>query len=104
MSLSRVQKYRFDEKVLVLICCLFCAGATIFGGGTIQESPPYPPAPSSTTTADPRVPAEIPVQSGEAVTERPAPDRGESIMKALAAAYPDRVGPAEFRNGDWAVP
>jgi hypothetical protein len=25
-------------------------------------------------------------------------------MKALAQAYPDRIGPAEFRNGDWAVP
>jgi hypothetical protein len=25
-------------------------------------------------------------------------------MKALAQAYPDRIGPAEFHNGDWAVP
>jgi hypothetical protein len=25
-------------------------------------------------------------------------------MRALAAAYPDRVGPAARRNGDWAVP
>ncbi|MDR2095475.1 MAG: M15 family metallopeptidase [Treponema sp.] len=32
------------------------------------------------------------------------PSRAERVMKALAAAYPDRVGPAEFRNGDWAVP
>jgi hypothetical protein len=24
-------------------------------------------------------------------------------MRALAAAYPDRVGPAEWRNGDWAA-
>jgi hypothetical protein len=24
-------------------------------------------------------------------------------MKALAQAYPDRIGPAEFRDGDWAV-
>ncbi|MDR2536452.1 MAG: M15 family metallopeptidase [Treponema sp.] len=31
-------------------------------------------------------------------------DRGELIMKALAKAYPDRAGPAEYRNGDWAVP
>jgi hypothetical protein len=34
----------------------------------------------------------------------PAPDRGEQVMRALAAAYPDRVGPAVRRNGDWAVP
>jgi hypothetical protein len=25
-------------------------------------------------------------------------------MKALAAAYPDRLGAAEYRDGDWAVP
>ena len=30
------------------------------------------------------------------------PDRAETIMKTLSAAYPDRIGPAEFRNGDWA--
>ncbi|MDR3147558.1 MAG: M15 family metallopeptidase [Treponema sp.] len=32
------------------------------------------------------------------------PSRGERIMKALAQAYPDRIGPAVFRDGDWAVP
>ncbi|MDR1178409.1 MAG: M15 family metallopeptidase [Spirochaetaceae bacterium] len=32
------------------------------------------------------------------------PDRGERIMKALAQAYPDRLGPVEYRDGDWAVP
>lgn len=31
------------------------------------------------------------------------PDRAEQVMKSLAAAYPDRTGPAEFRNGDWAL-
>ena len=30
--------------------------------------------------------------------------RAEQVMEALAAAYPDRVGQAELRNGDWAVP
>jgi hypothetical protein len=30
--------------------------------------------------------------------------RAESVMKALAAAFPDKIGPAEFRDGDWAVP
>jgi hypothetical protein len=28
---------------------------------------------------------------------------GEEVMKAIAAAYPDRVGPAVFKEGDWAV-
>jgi pimeloyl-ACP methyl ester carboxylesterase len=32
------------------------------------------------------------------------PSQGERIMKALAQAYPDRIGAAVFRNGDWAVP
>jgi hypothetical protein len=39
---------------------------------------------------------------GTPVPERPS--RAETVMKALSAAYPDRVGPAEFLNGDWAVP
>jgi hypothetical protein len=32
-----------------------------------------------------------------------APERNELTMKALAEAYPARVGSAEYRNGDWAV-
>jgi hypothetical protein len=34
---------------------------------------------------------------------RDSPGRAEQVMKALAAAYPDRLGPAELRDGDWAV-
>jgi hypothetical protein len=30
--------------------------------------------------------------------------RAEQVMKALAAAYPDRIGQAELRSGDWAFP
>jgi hypothetical protein len=29
--------------------------------------------------------------------------RGEQVMKALAAAYPEAIGSAEYRDGDWAV-
>jgi hypothetical protein len=29
--------------------------------------------------------------------------QGEQVMKALAAAYSDRIGRAVFRNGDWAA-
>ena len=46
-----------------------------------------------------------PLSPGDTVTpaqETPA-SRAEQVMKALSAAYPDRLGPAEFRNGDWAV-
>jgi hypothetical protein len=41
----------------------------------------------------------VPAIRGEEVP----PSRAEQVMKALAAAYPDRVGPAEFTGGDWAV-
>jgi hypothetical protein len=30
-------------------------------------------------------------------------NRGEQVIKALAAAYPDRISEAAYRNGDWAV-
>ena len=30
------------------------------------------------------------------------PGQGERIMRTLSAAYPDRIGPVEFRNQDWA--
>ncbi|MDR0376908.1 MAG: M15 family metallopeptidase [Spirochaetaceae bacterium] len=39
-----------------------------------------------------------------AVQEPPQSSRAEQVMKALAAAYPDRIGEAEPRDGDWAVP
>ncbi|MDR0289539.1 MAG: M15 family metallopeptidase [Treponema sp.] len=39
-----------------------------------------------------------------AVTEEAAQaSRAELTMKAFSAAYPSRIGPAEFRGGDWAV-
>ncbi|MDR0601277.1 MAG: M15 family metallopeptidase [Treponema sp.] len=43
-----------------------------------------------------------PVVSG---LPEPAPDsrRAEQVMKALAAAYPDRIGEVRFKDGDWAV-
>ena len=32
----------------------------------------------------------------------PVPSWAETVMRAFAAAYPDRIGPVEYRNGDWA--
>jgi hypothetical protein len=34
--------------------------------------------------------------------EPPVPTQAEIIMRALSAAYPDKIGPAEFRDDDWA--
>jgi hypothetical protein len=53
---------------------------------------------ASRETVPPEEFASVPVlDSGEQA-------RGEQVMKALAAAHPKRVGPAEFRDGDWAIP
>ena len=34
--------------------------------------------------------------------EAAAPSWAETVMRAFAAAYPGRIGPVEYRNGDWA--
>jgi hypothetical protein len=41
--------------------------------------------------------------SGELPAQAEDFRRGEQVMKALAAAYPDRIGEVLFRDGDWAV-
>jgi hypothetical protein len=75
----------------------------------------FPAAPWPEETADrPGPPPEngLPDQAafpeggsrGLAALPRDDPRRAEEVMKALAAAYPDRVGAAEYRNGDWAAP
>jgi hypothetical protein len=63
----------------------------------IAEDPGLPQTPAPGSTENPSVPAEgaPPIRQ---------PNRGGLVMKALAQAYPDRIGPAEFRDGDWAVP
>ncbi|MCL2066248.1 MAG: M15 family metallopeptidase [Treponema sp.] len=42
---------------------------------------------------------DMPEESGVIISEMDWP---ETIMKVLSAAYPDRIGPVEFRNDDWA--
>jgi hypothetical protein len=39
-----------------------------------------------------------------AIPEQTQDDRAFRVMQALATAYPDRIGKAELRDGDWAVP
>jgi hypothetical protein len=40
---------------------------------------------------------------GAEIYAQAVPSRAEQVMKAFSAAYPDRIGRAEFRSGDWAV-
>ncbi|WP_245535046.1 M15 family metallopeptidase [Leadbettera azotonutricia] len=48
--------------------------------------------------------APIPVQlPAEQTPEQPEVSRAEQVMRALSEAYPDRTGPAEFRDSDWAI-
>ena len=66
----------------------------------------YAGAESDKKTDPPDVVFAIPAQfsSGSgAVPPAEPPGRAELVMKALAAAHPDRLGAVEYRNGDWAV-
>lgn len=77
-----------SKKKLVIICCLFGFGLQ---GLAAQDYPPgHPEAPGP----GPQV----------SLIPRQVSDRAKAVMNALAAAYPDRIGPAEYRNGDWAAP
>ena len=85
-------------KMLILLLLPVLA----FYAGIYAESMVQKPQMSvSVYTED--VPSELTEEVS--VPEEPsAPDRAEIVMKALTLAYPDRIGPAEFRDGDWAVP
>jgi hypothetical protein len=87
------------SKTRLLACCLF----VLFsfpgpaGMGSIEHLPP------ETAPVDWYVspPAAVPADEPE---ETPKADQqGELVMKALAAAYPDRLSPANFVDGDWSV-
>jgi hypothetical protein len=101
------------------------SGLSLFAGGGRQKNPPrQPPGYTAVSPETPRI-ADLNVETTEnpgggkseaeqgpenpespqaALPRQEEPDRGERIMKALAQAYPDRLGPAEYRDGDWAVP
>ncbi|MDR1575751.1 MAG: M15 family metallopeptidase [Treponema sp.] len=82
--------------MFIIVVCFLLLSGNVFAGGKAQAAEAAPPA-ESPVLGDAR--DDIPQQ-----TEEPRPGRAEQVMKALAAAYPDRIGPAEPRDGDWAVP
>jgi hypothetical protein len=82
------------------LCCLFFAGLGLaFAGGKTQraktgeDAGEVPPAPAAGVPAETR-PGQNPGDSRR---------RAEQVVKALAAAYPDRIVQTEFRRGDWAL-
>jgi hypothetical protein len=100
----------FHQKAFLfsgfLLLCTCFSGA--YAGGNSEKAVPVflsPETPQMTITGSSAEPApEFPaLVEPAAPPERPG-SRAEEVMKALAAAYPDRVGPAEFRGDDWAVP
>ena len=85
-----------NKKTAIIICLLIIAQFLCAAAITDRISP----SASSRDTS---------LQSNAALTENPQdsseenPSRAEQVMKAISAAYSDRVGPAIYRNGDWAV-
>ena len=88
--MSFIQDFLREKKFLFLLAfpaLAFCAGFMV----RKALMPVYMEA----------VPAEL--QEIDSDQEQaPVPGPAETIMKALSAAYPDRIGPAEFRDEDWA--
>jgi hypothetical protein len=93
-------KYRF---FLSLFFFIFCVNG-IYGRGNAQNPPLKPQLPPE-QEADPS-PSGFPAENhleNLAPPEEAKPSVAEQVMKALAAGHPDKLGPAVFRNGDWAV-
>jgi hypothetical protein len=78
---------------LIAICFVLAAG-NVYPGGKAQAAASPAEALNFQEDRD-----EVPHPP-----QPPRSDRAEQIMKALSAAYSDRLGQAEFRNGDWAIP
>jgi hypothetical protein len=108
-------------KIFFIVFVYALAGQhTLFAGGSGQKNPleqglEYTALPSASGTlaeAAGPIAEKVDAEQGAANPESPQgalprqqePDRGERIMRTLAQAYPDRLGPAEYRDGDWAVP
>jgi hypothetical protein len=70
---------------------------------TVSRDLPAAPRPENATDDDP---GPSPEDGPHGLAALPQDDsrRAEEVMKALSAAYPDRIGAAAYRDGDWAVP
>jgi hypothetical protein len=93
------------RSIFATIFALFAAGP-LFPLGK-PENNRFPLGTESGKAADSEVfyePTEAPVPETAALPPLPERSRAEQVMNALAAAYPDRIGAAELRDDDWAVP
>jgi hypothetical protein len=74
------------------------------GLGNTDSSPDAAPGDGGNVRAEASAGFTAAGNSVSSAPEAARNSRAEQVMKALAAAYPDRIGMAELRDGDWAVP
>jgi hypothetical protein len=111
--MRRIMGFRKGGKVLVLSGFLLAFSLPgCFPQGNTQKAPlPKPLFPPDSVAAEAELnPGDVPAlfAAGPAPGSRTPPEpadsrRAEEVMKALAAAYPERIERAEYRDGDWAV-
>jgi hypothetical protein len=116
--MRRIKRFRNGGKILALSGVFLVLSAPgCFPGGNTQQAPAVKPlSPPDVYPETDSKPEQNPGDSPSFLTgglagadlppqARPEDvQRAEAVMKALAAAYPERLGRAEYRNGDWAVP
>ncbi|MDR1277652.1 MAG: M15 family metallopeptidase [Treponema sp.] len=98
------------------LCGVFLAFSALccFPGGNTQKAPlpkPLSPPDASITAESGSKAGDFAAFSADGSSPFPGagappatdPRRAEEVMKALAAAYPERIDRVEYRDGDWAV-
>ena len=87
--------------ICFLFFCLPLCGA--FAGAKSQEPAGLPE--KKFLSGKPAAAEQAPGQLSEInqAQDRPTQDRAETVLRAFAAAYPDRIGEIEFLDGDWTI-
>ncbi|MDR2159268.1 MAG: M15 family metallopeptidase [Treponema sp.] len=102
MRLFCLKKFLFLTGIFLFFILFPCAGrGKAPGSKTVPRTPAVLWPEDATGNLDPSPESGGP---GPAAIPENGSRRAEEIMKALSAAYPGRVGAAEYRDGDWAVP
>jgi hypothetical protein len=102
---------RCRQNTTLLLLAVLLPSSPLFGGGK-NDSPRNIPAQAE--NRGPAIPGahirqgghgpELPAWHEETPALPPVlPSRGEQVMKALAAAYPEAIDGVEFKDGDWAL-
>jgi len=95
----------------LLPCCVFFFQypRTVFAGGGKEKTSNFPGSESvsvpgsSMVTGTPPETGESRRGQGNTADNNPVNDRAEAVFRAIAKAYPDRIGEIEFLDGDWNI-